>query len=419
MKAFKIRRNGQEYYRVDIPKHLFTDGKRHSVMARTRREALEKAENLVQRRKKGLDVAGASTSLSDFLERFLAFYRTEGGVALRTWQDYRYHVDKNIVPHIGAVPLAELKPLAVDQWIKSLRERGLGDRTLAYALAVLRRALQFALEWELIDRNPAAARFRAAKRRNTARTGGQKVHFLNPTEARTFLDAVHGDRHEPLYALAITTGLRPEELYGLRFSDVDLPHLRLTVNQVIARTRGKRGEKMPRFVISAPKTERSRRTIDFPRFIAGLIEAQSSTVEQLRALAGGSWQEHGLVFPSNVGTPLDERNALRRFQEICGENGLPKLRLYDLRHTHASLLIHEGVHPKRISERLGHSSIKLTMDTYGHLFEGSDRDSADTMERLLGARQESGRLLTMPDRKRVADKTADKNTKTRSARAAK
>jgi integrase len=88
---------------------------------------------------------------------------------------------------------------------------------------------------------------------------------------------------------------------------------------------------------------------------------------QSRAFAGKSWKENGLVFPSEVGTPLEECNVLRRFQAICEANGLPKLRLYDLRHSHASLLIHEGVHPKKISERLGHSSIKLTMETYGHL----------------------------------------------------
>ncbi len=97
---------------------------------------------------------------------------------------------------------------------------------------------------------------------------------------------------------------------------------------------------------------------------------------QSRALAGKSWKENGLVFPLDVGTPLEERNVLRRFQPICEANSLPKLRLYDLRHTHAPLLIHEGVQPKKISERLGHSSIKLTIDTYGHLFEGSDRESA-------------------------------------------
>jgi hypothetical protein len=124
--------------------------------------------------------------------------------------------------------------------------------------------------------------------------------------------------------------------------------------------------------------------IDFPDFVRALLIEERRRVIESRALAGKSWKENGLVFPSEVGTPLEERNVLRRFQAVCEANGLPRLRLYDLRHTHASLLIHEGVHPKKISERLGHSSIKLTMDTYGHLFEGSDRDAAEKMERLFG-----------------------------------
>lgn len=135
----------------------------------------------------------------------------------------------------------------------------------------------------------------------------------------------------------------------------------------------------------------------------------------MRRLADESWQENSLLFPSLAGTPLEERNVLRRFQVICKTNGLPRLRLYDLRHTHASLLINEGVHPKKISERLGHSSIKLMMDTYGHLFEGSDRDSAEKMEKLLGGEPKAARVLKMPDRNRVADK----NTEARSRRAAK
>lgn len=104
----------------------------------------------------------------------------------------------------------------------------------------------------------------------------------------------------------------------------------------------------------------------------------------MRRFAGDRWQDHGLVFPSQVGTPLEERNVLRRFQKIYESIGLPRLRLYDLHHTHASLLIHEGVPPKRISERLGHSSVKLTMDTYGHLFDGADQESATKMEKLSG-----------------------------------
>jgi len=419
MKAFKVQRNGEPYYRVDLPRILFTDGKRHSVMAATRKEALEKAQDMIVRRRKGLDSAATQTPLADFLKRFLEFYKTEGGVSLRTWQDYRYHIEANVIPLIGGIVLSELKPVHVDEWMKSLRSRGLGDRTVEYAQSVLRRALQFALEWELLDRNPAAARFRVAKRKRTVKPGGARIRFLDPDQAKAFLAAVTEDRHQALYALAVTTGLRPEELYGLRMADVDLPNRRLTVNQVLAKTRRKKGEKVARFQFGPPKTDRSRRTIDFPRFVADLLVSEIHEVKDVRLLAGESWQENGLLFPSQVGTPLEERNVLRRFQIMCEASGLPKLRLYDLRHTHASLLIHEGVHPKKISERLGHSSIKLTMDTYGHLFEGSDRDSAEKMEKLLGGEPKAARVLTMPVKNRVADKTADKNTKARLLRASK
>src|SRR5215469_2319189 len=396
MKAFKVRRNDQDYFRVELPMNLFPDGKRRSVMAKTRREALDKAHELLEQRKKGLKTEEAKSSLADFLQRFLSFYKTEGGVALRTWQDYRYHIDENIIPRIGAIPLSELKPREVDLWMKSLRERGLGPRTVEYAQAVLRRALQFAVEWEILDRNPAAARFRAAKRKKAVNSGAKRIRFLDPEEARKFLDAVEDDRHAALYTLAVTTGLRPEELYGLRWKDVNIEAKRLTVNQVLSKTRRKKGEKVARFQFGPPKTEKSRRTIDFPEFAATMLTEERRAMIAARALAGDRWQENGLVLPSEIGTPLEERNVLRRFQSICEANELPKLRVYDLRHTHASLLIHEGVHPKKISERLGHSSIKLTMDTYGHLFEGSDRDSADKMEKLLAPK--SGRERATQDK---------------------
>jgi integrase len=349
MKAFKVKRNQQDYYRVDLAPRLFLDGKRRSVMAKTRREAIEKAEALIAKRKKGLNTDRAKATVGEFLTRFLDYYRTEGGVALRTWQDYRYHIENNIVPAIGTLPLGELKPLQVDEWIRGLRERGLGDRTIEYAQSVLRRALQFAVEWEIIERSPAGARFRAAKRKRTVKPGGKKIRFLDPDETRRFLEATKGGAHEALYALTITTGMRPEEVYGLRWRDVDLDHRKLTVNQVVAKTRRKKGDTCARLEFGAPKTDKSRRTLDFPLFVAELLADHRAEVHELRRFAGETWRDHGLVFPSQVGTPLDERNVLRRFQKICESIGLPRLRLYDLRHTHASLLIHEGVHPKRIS----------------------------------------------------------------------
>ncbi|MBN8733298.1 MAG: PAS domain-containing protein, partial [Acidobacteria bacterium] len=138
--------------------------------------------------------------------------------------------------------------------------------------------------------------------------------------------------------------------------------------------------------ISWDVTERKRAEEEMRR-IQGQVERTNSDLrrknEEMRLLAGDHWQEHDLVFPSHTGTPLDERNTLSRFHALLASIGLPKIRLYDLRHTQASLLIAEGKHPKLIAERLGHSSIKLTMDTYGHLFPGADESSAHAMNQLF------------------------------------
>lgn len=141
------------------------------------------------------------------------------------------------------------------------------------------------------------------------------------------------------------------------------------------------------------KTDRNRRKLHFPPFVAALLPEHRSEVRELRGfrqrpLAGS------LVFPSQVGAPTEERNVLRRFQKNCESIGLPRLRLYDLRHTHASLLIHEGVHPTRISERLSRSSIKLTMDTYGQIFDGADEEAAAETESLFGP----SRIVAFPSR---------------------
>ena len=134
-------------------------------------------------------------------------------------------------------------------------------------------------------------------------------------------------------------------------------------------------------------------------FVIEMLKTEKNYCTLMRQFAGDRWIENGLVFPSQIGTPLDESNVLLRFQKTCTDNGLPKLRLYDLRHTHASLLINEGVHPKKIAARLGHASITLTMDTYGHLFDGSDQDAADKIEQIF-PRAQRGRIGT---KKRVND----------------
>lgn len=401
MKAFKVKRGGETYFRIDLPQQLCPDGRRRSVMAKTKGEAVEKAQQEMARWERGLDRNGGDKSVAEFLTQFLAYYKCDGGVAPSTLQDYRYHVEANIVPVLGKVALRDLDPRKVDEFMRALSEKGLASRTSQYSYSVLRRALQFAVDWKYIPVNPASSRMRAAKRRQV--TEMSKIRFLNREESCRFLDAVRDDRHEALYVLAITTGMRQGEMLGLQWPDVDLDAGKITIVRALHRNKRRRDKENPEawFSFRQPKTAGSRRCIEIPLVtVAALMRRREQQREQ-RMLADKAWKEQKLIFTTRTGSPVDTSNILHRFQQILPAAGLEKMRFYDLRHTHASLLIAEGIHPKKIAERLGHASIKLTMDLYGHLFDGSDTESAERMQRLFGERPKQqaslgGKVVVMP-----------------------
>ena len=183
-----------------------------------------------------------------------------------------------------------------------------------------------------------------------------EVAHMTPTQARTFLDAVHGDRLEALYTVAVALGLRQGEILGLRWTDVDLDASTITVSQALQRVSGQ-------LAFVEPKSRRSRRTIPMPPTVARSLRAHRRLQLEERLTGGPEWNEHDLVFMSTSGTPLDGRNLTRRFQAALRRAGLPRMRFHDMRHTCASLLLAQGVQPRVVMETLGHSQIGLTLDT--------------------------------------------------------
>ena len=403
MKAFKVKRGKETYYRVELPQNLCTDGKRHSVMSKSRNEAVAKANEEMARWERGLDRDAGKKTLAEFLKEFLAYYKRDGGVVSSTYQDYRYHIESHVVPVLGKVTLKDLDPRKIDQFTCALNEKGLAARTSQYSFSVLRRALQFAVDWKYIPANPASSRMRAAKRRQVHELS--KIRFLPPQEARAFLKAVRGDRYEALYVLAITTGMRQGEMLGLQWPDLDLDAGKVTIYRSLHRTKRRQDKDDPAapwFELRHPKTPGSRRTLDIPPVTVEALREHQLKQREQRRLADSSWKEQKLIFTTRLGTPVDTTNVLHRFQLILEHAGIAKMCFYDLRHTHASLLIAEGVHPKKIAERLGHASIKLTMDLYGHLFEGSDQESADRHAETLRRSVEKWRGNQRSERRSVS-----------------
>jgi integrase len=187
---------------------------------------------------------------------------------------------------------------------------------------------------------------------------------------------VKGDRLEALYTVALAVGLREGEAFALRWEDVDLDEGILTVRHALMRMKG-------RVELAEPKTPRSRRTIALPRSVVGALRAHRTMQLEERLRAGEGWQDWGLVFATTVGTPLNRSDVLQAFRRHLEGAGLPRMRFLDLRHSCASLLLAQGVHPRVVMETLGHSTINVTMNVYSHVLPSLQREAAEQMDAVL------------------------------------
>lgn len=228
----------------------------------------------------------------------------------------------------------------------------------------LHRALDQAVHWGLVPRNVCDAVTRPRAQRPT-------IRVLTPEQVSLLLTAAREDRFHALYVLAITTGLRQGELLGLRWADIDLDRAVLHVCHALSEVAG-------RLWLDEPKTAKARRTVELPVFALAAVRDHRA-----RMLAERDLQE--FVFCDTHGGPVRKSNLVRRsFLPLLKRAGLPRIRFHDLRHTAATLLLLEGVHPKVVQERLGHSQISITLDTYSHVLPSMGRDAANKLDALLG-----------------------------------
>ncbi len=247
-----------------------------------------------------------------------------------------------------------------------LARKGAGPTVRLHSHVVLRRALSQAVRFGLVPRNPCDAVQRPKVPRRAPK-------WLDADQTRKLLDVARGDRLEALVVLAVTTGLREGELLGLQWGDADLADATLNVSRQMLE--GSDGT----LATGELKTARSRRRVDLP---VVAVEA----LRRHRARLGAVPLPSVPMFSDPGGGPIRRSNLLRRwFYPLLARAGLPKVRFHDLRHTHASLLLAQGVNPKVVQERLGHSQISLTLDTYSHVMPSLQRDAARRLDELLGS----------------------------------
>ena len=344
--------------------------KRKYIYGRTRAEIQERFTSALRSRQQDVEPVGERETVGRFLDRWLQD-RVRATVRPRTFQSYSYLVEKHLGPGLGHIRLAKLGPADVQRFLNVKLSEGLKPRTVQYIHAVLRRAVGQALRWGLVTRNSATLV-------DSPRVRRAEVQALTAKQTGKLLEQIKGDRLEALFSVAVAIGLRQGEALALQWEDVDLKHGTLRVRYTLQRL-GKTVE------LVEPKSDRGKRSIALPAISVAALRSHRLRQRKERLLAGSSWRKSDFVFTSTIGTPLESRNVTKRLQKILVDAKLPRLRFHDLRHTAASLLLAQGVHPRVVMEILGHSQIKLTMDTYSHVVPSLQRDAAAKIDALLGS----------------------------------
>lgn len=338
--------------------------KRRTVYGATKSDVLEKLVRLRADALEGILGDPQRLTVATFLHRWLEdAVRTSVRVSVH--RRYAEIVRLRIVPWIGGIALSRLAPMHVQSLLTSLENEGLSSRGRQMAYDRLHRALGQAVQWALVPRNVCDAVTRPRAPHPTMRV-------LTPEQVNVLLRAAREDRFHALYVLAVTTGLRQGELLGLQWVDVDLDRAVLHVCHALC-------EVASCLWLDEPKTARARRTVDLPAVaVAALYDHREKTLAQAHPT--------GLVFCETQGGPVRKSNLVRRsFLPLLRRAGLPRIRFHDLRHTAATLLLLQGVHPKVVQERLGHSQISVTLDTYSHVLPSMGREAAARLDSLFEA----------------------------------
>jgi integrase len=334
----------------------------------TQKDANAWRHTIIEQRRQGLVFAGSKVSLSKFLDEWLVVAKTS--VRPNTYQQYSQVVHQHINPVLGEIVLRDLRPDHVQSLYTNKLANGVSPNTTRMIHAVIHRALNHALKLGLVYRNVADSVTRPKVVRKEMKT-------LNDYQVRQLIQVAESEQMRLLLWVAVVTGLRQGELLGLKWSDLDWTSRRIQVQRQVQRRKG------DGLVFCEPKSASGRRVIVLGKSTIEKLREYKNNQLKERILLGEKWQDYDLIFPSPIGTPLDPSNVLKAYKDCLKRAGLPNLRFHDLRHSAATLMLQQGVNPKIVSERLGHSDISLTLNTYSHVLPPMQEEAAEKMDDLL------------------------------------
>jgi len=381
-----IREKSKGSWQIQIYTGTDPDGKprRHFETVRGRKgDAQRRLTELLSSLDKGVYTPPGRITVAEHLHQWLEGY-VKTNCSIRTIDSHQSIIERHLIPALGDTQLKKLQPPMIQAYYGQACEK-LSAKTVHYHHRILSQSLKYAVRQGYLGRNPCELVDPPSPRKKAMRT-------MTPAEVEALLETAQDNRYYPVIYTAVSAGLRQAELLGLRWRDIDLDMLGISVSQALYKRGG-----VCRFI--EPKTSHSRRRVAMTPKLACYLREYRAERESLYWQLGQPLTLDSLMFSSPEGKPLDPSVLSHEFQRIVRRAGLENVRFHDLRHTFASLMLLRGAKPKVISEALGHSSVAFTMDTYSHIIEGMQEDAMALLDEVLptgkiGVSQKNNAILT-------------------------
>ncbi len=345
----------------------------------TKKDAEKRLSELLHQLDAGTFIRPGKTTLGEYLERWLKDYAWPN-LAPRTSEGYETIVKQHLIPKLGNIALTNLKPEHLQKYYSDMlsigrsdHQGGLSAQTVRHHHTTLHKALQTAVEWGLLNRNVADAV-------SPPRAQRAEMCTWEEDDMTHFLEAAKGTPYYALFYLALFTGMRRSEMLALRWQDVDFIMTQIYVSRGLHHLRD------GNTVFRSPKTAKGRRTVALPPSAILVLKEHWEKQKLERAMLGIRLADDDLVFSQLDGRPLLPDTVSHAWFKLVRRTGLKSIRLHDARHSHASIMLKQGIHPKIVQERLGHSSIAVTLDTYSHVAPGLQQAAAKRFDEAFATK---------------------------------
>jgi integrase len=338
----------------------------------TKTDAEKRRTELLHQLDTGTFIKPNKTTFAEYLERWLQDY-AKPKLSPRSYERYAGIIKNYLIPEIGNIPLTQLRPEHIQKHYRTIRDQGLKSETIRFHHAVIHKALQTAVKWAILNRN-------AADGVDVPKTVHTEMQTWDDFEVRHFLDTAKDSIYYALFHLALFTGMRRSELLGLQWRDVEVQQIHVC--------RSLHHLKDGSYIFTQPKSEKSKRIIALSPSSVLVLAEHKGRQQAIRAMLGETLGKDDLVFSTPQGSPLRPNTITRAWTMLATKADIKHIRLHDARHTHASLMLKQGIHPKIVQERLGHSTISMTLDIYSHVAPGLQEAAARSFDTLVNPERE-------------------------------